>query len=100
MQNSITSVIWEDEVYPELLDDLSKRYYKITVKKVAMICALGTNIAKPGILAKAAKALSDNKINIEGLSQSLSQVSMQFVINREDYKKAIIALNEVLCVQG
>jgi aspartate kinase len=98
--NSITSVIWEDEVYPEFVEDLNKRFFKVTIKKVAMICALGTNIAKPGILAKAAKSLSDNKINIEGLSQSLSQVSMQFVINREDYKKAIIALNEVLCVEG
>jgi aspartate kinase len=97
--NSITSVIWEDEVYPELIEDLKRRFHKITVKNVALVCALGTNIAKPGILLKAAKALSDNKINIEGLSQSLSQVSMQFIINREDYKKSIIALNDALCVQ-
>jgi aspartate kinase len=98
--NSITSVIWEDEAYPELIQELEKQYHKITVKKVALVCALGTNIAKPGILAKAATALSENKINIEGISQSLSQVSMQFVINREDYKKAIIVLNEALCVNG
>ena len=98
--NSITSVIWEDEVYPELISELEKRYHKITVKKVALVCALGTNIAKPGILAKAATALWENQINIEGISQSLSQVSMQFVINREDYKKAIIVLNEALCVKG
>jgi aspartate kinase len=97
--NSITSVIWEDEVYPELINDLKKRYHKITVKNVALVCALGSNIAQPGILAKAAVALSENKINIDGMSQSLSQVSMQFVIKREDYKKAIIVLNDALCVQ-
>ena len=68
-------------------------------KKVALVCALGSNIAQPGILAKAAVALSDNKINIDGMSQSLSQVSMQFVIKREDYKRAIIVLNDALCVQ-
>jgi aspartate kinase len=98
--NSITSVIWEDEVYPELIDDLKKRYHVITIKKVALVCTLGTNIAKPGILAKAATALHDNNINIESLSQSLSQVSIQFVVNRDDYKKAIAVLNEALCVQG
>jgi aspartate kinase len=97
--NSITSVIWEDEVYPELINDLKKRYHKITIKNVALVCALGSNIAQPGILAKAAVALSENKINIDGMSQSLSQVSMQFVIKREDYKKAIIVLNDALCVQ-
>ena len=98
--NSITSVIWEDEVNEDLIAEMQKKYHKITVKNIALVCALGTNIAKPGILAKAALALSENKINIEGISQSLSQVSMQFVINREDYKKAIIVLNEALCVKG
>lgn len=97
--NSITSVIWEDEVYPELIGDLKKKYHKVTVKNVALVCALGSNIAQPGILAKAAVALAGNKINIDGMSQSLSQVSMQFVIKREDYKKAIIVLNNALCVQ-
>jgi aspartate kinase len=98
--NSITFVIWENEVYPAFIEELRKRYYAVTVKNLALVCALGTNIAKPGILAIAARALADNKVNIESFAQSLSQVSMQFVINREDYKKAIIALNDVLCVNG
>ncbi len=98
--NSITSVIWQDEVYPELIEELKKRYHKVTVRNVALVCALGTNIAKPGILNKAAKSLFENNVNIEGISQSLSQVSIQFVIKRDDYKKAIIALNDALCVNG
>jgi aspartate kinase len=98
--NSITLVIWDDLVSPELLYELRTRYHKIIVKNVALVCALSTSVAKPGILAKATKALSENNVNIESISQSLSQVSMQFVINRDDYKKAIIALNEALCVQG
>lgn len=96
--NSITIVIWEDEVYPEMVDELKNRYYQITMRNVALLCTLGTNIAKPGILKKAATTLSDNNINIEGISQSLSQVNMQFVIKREDYKKAILVLNDALCV--
>jgi aspartate kinase len=96
--NSITQVIWEDEKNQNLLDDLNSRYEEIVVKPVALICVLGTNIATPGTLSMAASALADNKINVEAVSQSLRQVNMQFVVNRDDYKKGIIALNERLCV--
>jgi aspartate kinase len=98
--NSITFVIWEHEVYPALIHDLQNRFYQVTVKNIALVCALGSNIAKPGILAKAAKTLFENNINVECVSQSLSQVNMQFVINRDDYKKAILELNQALCVEG
>ena len=84
----------------EFIDELKERYYEVTSKPVALVCALGTNIARPGILAKAAIALSDNKVNIECFSQSLKQVNMQFVINREDYNKAITVLNDALCVNN
>ena len=70
--NSITSVIWEDEVNEDLIAEMQKKYHKITVKNIALVCALGTNIAKPGILAKAALALSENKINIEGISRLIT----------------------------
>jgi aspartate kinase len=95
--NSITQVIWEDDCKEALVNELRNRYYEVTIKPVSIVCALGTNIAQPGILAKASKALSDNNINIESFSQSLKQVNMQFVINRADYKRAIIDLNNVLC---
>jgi aspartate kinase len=98
--NSITQVIWESDLKNDFITELRERYYEVTLKPVALVSALGTNIAKPGILAKAATALSDNKINIDCFSQSLKQVNMQFVINREDYKKAIIALNDALCVNN
>ena len=95
--NSITMVFWEKDITEALLDELKKTYFEITAKPVALVCTLGTNIAKPGSLAAATQALYENSINIEAVSQSLKQVNMQFVINREDYKKAIIALNQALC---
>lgn len=98
--NSITSVIWEDELVPELVNSLNSKYYQVNIKKVALVCTLGTNIAKPGILAKATLALSNNQINIIAISQSMSQVNIQFVIERDDYKKAISVLNDALCVLG
>ncbi len=96
--NSITQVIWESDLKEELIADLQSHYQEVVVKKLALVCVLGTNIAKPGILAKTTQALAENKINIESISQSLRQVNMQFVIGREDYVKAIAVLNEVLCV--
>jgi aspartate kinase len=59
---------------------------------------VGTNIASPGILEQTTKLLADNKINVECVSQSLQQVNMQFVINRKDYNRAVITLNDALCV--
>jgi aspartate kinase len=53
----------------------------------------------PGILAKATGALAKHNINIDSFSQSLKQVNMQFVVARDQYKKAIIALNDALCVK-
>ncbi len=96
--NSITQVIWEEDLSDNLIEELRGRYYEVTVKPVALVCTLGTNIAKPGIMAKATAALAENNINVEAFSQSLKQVNMQFVIGRNDYRKAIIALNDALCV--
>ena len=97
--NSITQVIWEKDKKEALIEDLEEKFYEVTVKNVAMICTMGTNIAHPGIMAKATSALAENKINVESLSQSLKQVNMQFVIQRHDYDRAIVALNNVLCVK-
>jgi aspartate kinase len=96
--NSITQVILEDDLNEELIKELKNNYHEITVLPVALVCALGTNIAKPGILAKATLTLAEKNINIQCISQSLKQVNMQFVIDRKDYKNAIIALNDALCI--
>jgi len=98
--NSITQVIWQKDLKKELVKKLKEKYQEITVKEVALICVLGTNIAQPGILAKATTALAKNNINIESFSQSLKQVNMQFVIQRDQYKQGIIALNDTLCANS
>jgi aspartate kinase len=95
--NCITMVIWEQDLDKKLVKELEGTYYKITVKKVALVCALGTNMAMPGAHAAATNALFEKGINIEAVSQSLMQVNMQFVIDRKNYKDAIIALNAALC---
>ncbi len=96
--NSITMVIWDKPKAKGLIKELTEKFYQVEVKEVAIVCCMGTNIAHPGFLYKAAKTLCDNNINIECFAQSLRQVNMQFVIERKDYSAAIVALNNALCV--
>ena len=96
--NCITMVVWDSPAVEALVDELCCYYEEIRVEPVAMVCCMGTNIAIPGILGRAAHALHKRGINIEAFSQSLRQVNMQFVIHREHYQDAIIALNEALCL--
>ena len=95
--NSITMVAWDKPHVHEMLKEMKELVYELTVKPVAIVCAMGTNIAHPGFLYKGAKALCDNNINIECFGQSLKQVNMQFVISRERYNDAVKALNDALC---
>ena len=85
--------MWDNQVTPELVAELAELYQVVTVKKSAIVCAIGSNIGIPGVLAKAAQAMADAGVNVNCVSQTLRQVNMQFVIEREDYKTAIKALN-------
>ena len=95
--NSITMVVWDNPKSAELIKVLTDVFYQVTTLPVAIVCAMGTNIAMPGFLYRATKALYEKGINVESFAQSLMQVNMQFVINRDHYEEAVIALNEELC---
>ena len=97
--NSITHVIWEKAAKPSFVEELENAYEKVTVLPSAVVCVIGSNIAIPGVLARAAQVLADNGINVNAFSQSLRQINMQFVIDRAQYRKAIAALNQALCVE-
>jgi len=96
--NSITHVVWEKSVTSAFIEELENRYEVVTAVPSAIVCVIGSNIAFPGVLARATHALAENRINVNAFSQSLRQTNMQFVINRGDYKQAIIALNQALCL--
>lgn len=91
--NSITMVVWDNYKSRELIAELEQNFYQVIVERVAIVCAMGTNIAIPGFLYRAAKAFYEKDINIESFGQSLRQVNMQFVIRRDRYEDAVIALN-------
>jgi len=95
--NSITQVIWEKDLKKELWEELDAAYQEVNVFPCSIICVLGSNVTRPGTLARATTALAEKNINIAAMSQSLKQVNLQFVISRDRYKEAVISLNDALC---
>lgn len=68
----------------------------ISIRKVAIIAVIGSNMKLPGFLSRAAQALAGAGINILALDQCMRQVNMQFIIERDDFKTAQIALHREL----
>ena len=91
--NSISLVIWQKDLKPALVPALEARYEKVTVEDAALVCLIGSNLDRPGLLARAAGALAEAGVNILSAGFALRKVNIQFVIGREEYKTAIIALN-------
>lgn len=98
--NTIDVVIYEKDCTPELIQDMNERFESVFTYNVAIVCAIGSNIAKPGILAKATKALADAAINILTVSQTSRQTNMQFTLNRDHFVLAQRALHQALCEEG
>jgi len=65
----------------------------VALTKVGIISVIGTNMRVPGFLARASKTLFDAGINILALDQTLRQVNIQFMLNRDDFKKGQIVLH-------
>ncbi len=95
--NTIGIIIHEKDLTDDLVKDLQKKFELISTQKVAIVCAIGSNIAKPGILAKATQALANAGINIMGVSQTTRQTNMQFIILRDHFFDAQVALHRALC---
>ena len=77
---------------------LSERFAdaEITQRKVAIVSAIGSDMKTTGMLAKAVKAIAEQDVNVLAMHQSMRQVDMQFVIDEEDYEKAICSLHKEL----
>jgi len=94
--NSISLVIWEKDFDQKLVKRLKTGFETVTVDKVAIVCLIGSNIDQPGVLSKAAGALSSNGINIMACGSALRKINIQFIVSRDHFKAAIIALNKTM----
>jgi len=91
--NSISLVIWQKDLKPGLVEVLEAKYEKVTVEDAALVCLIGSNMDRVGLLGRAAGALAEAGISIKSAGFALRKVNIQFVISRADYEPAIIALN-------
>ncbi|MFW5844918.1 MAG: aspartate kinase [Planctomycetota bacterium] len=73
---------------------------EITLRKVALVAAIGSNLDVPGLMATAVHALASRGINILGMHQNMRQVDIQFVLAEEDYEEAVVALHRALVESG
>ncbi len=94
--NSITLLIWEKDLQPGLVAALEAKYEMVTIENAALVCLIGSNIDEPGLLARAAGALAEAGINIRSAGFALRKVNIQFIVGREEYKGAIVALNSAM----
>jgi aspartate kinase len=67
---------------------------KLSFEPKSLVVIAGSNLAIPGISARATKALNKSKINIDAMSQSIKQRSLPFIIDRQKYSQATIALHQ------
>ncbi len=94
--NTITHYIPEKSSgLTKMMDELQEILPNARIRTVpiAIVSVLGSNMKFPGFLSRAAKALAGADINILALDQSMRQVNMQFIIARENFDAAIIALH-------
>ena len=94
--NSISVLIWEKDFDKKLIKRLSSEFESVNYENVAIVCMIGSNMDQPGVLGKAAAALASENINILTGGFALRQVNIQFVVERENFKKAIITLNKAM----
>ncbi len=72
----------------------------IASKKVAFVCAIGTDMDMPGILARCAGALGTAGVPILSVSQPLRGVDARFVVDDELYADAVRALHDSIFIDG
>jgi len=95
--NTIEIVVMERDVKPGMVEALKQQFEVVTTEPVAVVSVIGSNIAKPGIMAQAAGGLAAAGVNIISVSQTSRQTNMQFVVARASFEEALRALHGSLC---
>jgi aspartate kinase len=67
---------------------------RVTVRRVAIVAAVGSNLDVSGLLSTCVSALADGGINVLAVHQSMRAVDIKFVVDENDLKAATIALHE------
>jgi aspartate kinase len=66
----------------------------ITVRRVAIVAAVGSNLDVSGLLSTCVLALADADINVLAVHQSMRAVDIKFVVDEADVHAATVALHD------
>lgn len=80
------------------IKDLERQFptASISVRKVAIVSAIGSDLKAPRLTAEATAALADADIEVLGLHQPMRNIDIQFVIEESRYKEGVSALHAAL----
>jgi aspartate kinase len=67
---------------------------RITIRRVAVVAAIGSNLDVSGLLSRCVAALADAGINVLAVHQSMRAVDIRFVVDEQDLTAATVALHE------
>jgi aspartate kinase len=97
--NTITHYVATDApTITRIIADLQKRYpdAAISAQPVAMVSAIGSDIARRGLVSDALVALGRVGIDVIAMQHQIRNVDVQLIIDCAQFDRAIIALHKVL----
>lgn len=97
--NTITHYLSTDvATMKRVIADLQKRYpdASVTAQPVAMVAAIGSDIARPGLVADALAALADAQIDIIAMQHQIRNVDVQFIVDVERFDETVRVLHAAL----
>ena len=97
--NTITHYLSTDAAtMTRVIADLEQRYpdASITAHPVAMVSAIGSDIARPGLVSDALRALDEADIDLIAMQHQIRNVDVQFIVDVERFDAAVQALHESL----
>jgi len=68
----------------------------ISVRKVALVSAIGSDMSVPDVLSRSVCTLADADIRVLAIHQCMRQVDLQFVVEEDQFEQAITALHRSL----
>jgi len=73
-----------DEIFPAA---------EVSVRKVAVISAIGSNLRVLGLLSQCVSALAEAGVSILAVQQSLRAIDIRFVVTEQDFDRSVVALH-------
>ncbi len=97
--NTITHYLSTDgETVRRVIADLEDRYPEasISAQPVAMVSAIGSDIARPGLVTDALGALAGAGVEIIAMQHQIRNVDVQFIVDVAQFDTAVTALHGAL----